>query len=175
MAHTTEPSLTAGLDPESILKKAVAAEITSILEDRTRAGHLLQFFLLSRFGLDIGVFTRNVHSASVRFVELKAFAGARPGGVGFGNPRGEGVQIDLLMQDQRALLLADEFIRWVIWDATQTQGMKRFAVCTNSVVKAAAMGGVRVGKQNNLRVHDVMKKAVTWAQLSTELDRFLGT
>ena len=37
----------------------------------------------------------------------------------------------------------------------------------------SAMGKIRKGKQNNLRVNDIMRNAVTWDYISEEISRFI--
>ncbi len=174
VAHYQEPM--GGPRAESLLQDGVLAEINAVLNEERSTGRLSGSFVVRRFGLDICVFMRHQDKTTVKFFELKAFAGQRPGGIGFGNQRGEGVQIDLLQGQPDQLLIADEFIRWIIWDATQPKGSKRFACLTSTFVRSTAMGaGVTPGKQNNFRIHDLMANAVTWDQLSNELKSFLGT
>lgn len=173
MAHSEEPSLKQGNKPELLFQNALITEIKSILSLRKESGTLSNFFIIPRFGLDIAVFLKNGNRSSVRFIEIKVYKGDRPGGVGFGNQKGEGIQVDLVSLDQEALMLADQFIRWVVYDSTR-QGEERFALVTNSTIKASAMGEVKQGKQNNIRIKDLKDSMVTWAQLMLELEGFLG-
>jgi len=175
MAHTPEPDLAARASPpERTLQLALLEEIEAILGDKKAKGMLSEYFVLQGFGLDLAVFAEGAGGvASCVFFELKAFVGARADGVGFGNGRGRGSQIDLLMLNLSQLNLADAVIRWVVVDGTRSWGTARYAFFDNSRAQAAAMGGVRPGKHNNLRVSALLQNAITWYQLSQEVERFL--
>ena len=77
---------------------------------------------MPKFGLDIAVFPEDVGPPQPLFVEVKSYGGKRQGGVGFGNGRGEGPQVDLLVGDASALF--DSYIRWAFVDATQPVGVE---------------------------------------------------
>ena len=173
MAFVPEPYVSQGIQkPEAILQEAVTHEIEKILE-KSKDKSLVEYFILPHFGLDIAVFIhRNGHFTG-RFLEFKAFVGSRQGGVGFGNGQGDGSQVDLLLLEATKLHSANQYIRWILMDGTKPFGTKRFAVFDNSLAKAAAMGGVSRGKQNNLRVKSLMTAAITWDDLSRELESFL--
>lgn len=110
---------------------------------------------------------------TAHFFELKAFVGSRQGG-GFGNQKGEGSQVDLLLLGNSQLSLANQFIRWLLVDGTRPKESSRFAIFDNNEAKNAAMGDVRRGKQNNLRVNDLMKSAITWTQLIESIRTFIA-
>lgn len=177
MAYTQEPDIPdiiKGCDPEVAFQRAIKKEIEKIIDQEKSDGSLIVYFILEKFGLDLAVFMKWSDKRSlIRFFELKAFVGSRQGGVGFGNQRGEGSQVDLLQLDDQQLTLADQFIRWILVDGTKPKGTDRFAIFDNKQAKNAAMSGVSRGKQNNLRINELMKHAITWNKLSEELNIFL--
>ena len=156
--------------PEGRFQEAVAAAIEDTL---TAAGR--RFLVLQRFGLDIAVFMANQPQNVIRLFEVKSYNEQRPGGVGFGNRRGQGAQVDLLLCLDASLPLLDGMIRWVYADATLPPGSPRYALFTCAKAKAAAMGGVARGKQNNLRTSALRDCLVAWNQLCEELHSFLLT
>lgn len=58
-------------------------------------------------------------------------------------------------------------------DGTKPKGSSRFVIFDNQEAKNAAMGNVKQGKQNNLRVNDLIKNAITWAQLIERIIIFI--
>jgi len=173
MAYTHEPDIKKGGKPEGKFQKAIEGEINKMLAQKKSDGSLIEYFILENFGLDLAVFTRFDNHIAIRFFELKAFVGSRQRGVGFGNQRGQGSQVDLLLPENRQLSLADNFVRWILVDGTKPKGADRFAIFDNKQAKNAAMGGVSRGKQNNLRVNNLMRNAITWDKLSKKLECFL--
>jgi hypothetical protein len=174
MAFTQEPDISQTTqNPETLLQKAITEELKDILQQGKATEPSAEYFILSSFGLDLAVFVQWQDQSSTRFLELKAFVGHRPGGVGFGDGKGEGHQVDLLLLDDNRLRLADKFIRWVIWDATKPYGTARFAILDNSSAKQHVMGDVTRGKQNNIRLSSLMSTSVTWDDLSKALQAFL--
>ena len=93
----SEPDLSQG---ESALQVAIVAEVERIL-----SGTRYPFLVIERFGLDVAVWVGVPPSVLHKLLELKVFLGARPGGVGFGNRRGEGPQVDLLIKTEEELHL----------------------------------------------------------------------
>ena len=175
MAYTHEPGIVKGRNPEGALRRAIGEEIRRILDQKKAEASLIEYFVLQNFGLDLAVFAKWADNrSSIRFLELKAFVGSRQGGVGLGNQRGEGSQIDLLLLGNQQLSMADQLIRWILVDGTAPKGGKRYALFDNKQAKNAATGGLRRGKQNNLRVRELMRNAVSWDRLSEELDHFLA-
>jgi hypothetical protein len=156
--------------PEAEFQRAVVALIQDVLVTAGR-----HFQVLERFGLDIAVFISSPPQNVVRLFEVKAFGGQRMGGVGFGNPRGQGAQVDLLLCPDTALPLFDGTIRWIYADGTRPAGSARYALFTCTKAKAAAMGGVARGKQNNLRTSALRDCLLTWHQLHDQLRCFLLT
>jgi hypothetical protein len=156
--------------PEAEFQKAVVGLLEDLL---TSAGRPFQ--VLQRFGVEIAVFMMNPRENAVRLFEVKAFGAQRMGGVGFGNQRGQGAQVDLLLCPDDSLPLFDGTIRWVYADATQPSGTARYAVFTCAKAKAAAMRGVARDKQNNLRIAALRDCLVTWSQLYDDVRRFLLT
>lgn len=149
-----EPDIAVLKHPEACLQRAFVAQICAGLRDRG-----VPFVLIESFGLDVAVFaTPNGHDRAA-FFELKAFVGQRAGGVGFGNRKGFGPQVDLLFdqiagthREPDGLRRLDRNIRWLLADGTRPPGSARYAIFTSEQAQAAAVGGVRTGKQNNLRI-----------------------
>lgn len=171
MTYTQEPNIVQGSKPEDTFQKAITEEIKKILEKKSQS--LVEYFILPNFGLDVAVFMQWPDCSTARFFELKAFVGSRQGGVGFGNQHGEGLQVDLLLLGSSQLKLADQLIRWMLVDGTRPIGSRRFVIFNNDQAKNSAMGGVSRGKQNNLRVNNLIANAITWDDLSAELESFL--
>jgi len=172
MMFTPEPE---NVYPEREFRQAILREIEELCNHERSAGSLLDYFVLEDFGLDVAVFTRRANGqSSVRFFELKAFGGQRAGGVGFGDSRGEGREVDLLSLNERKLAVADEFVRWILASDLVEHKANRYAIFDNHQARDAAMGGLARGKQNNLRVNQLMLQAVTWERLSEEIQCFLG-
>lgn len=69
------------------------------------------------------------------------------GGVGFGNGRGEGAQVELLLAPDNCMALLDLMVRSVYVDATREIGSQRYCLFTCEKAKAAAMGGAWEVKQ----------------------------
>ena len=107
--------------PESEFERSLAPLIE-------RALHGCRAVVVPKFGLDIAVFLEDVGPPQPLFVEVKSYGGKRQGGVGFGNGRGEGPQVNLLVGDASALF--DSYIRWAFVDATQPVGADRYAFLT---------------------------------------------
>lgn len=161
MVFTKEPDIVRGHNPEETLQRAIKEEICKMLDKKKTEGTLTTYFVLERFGLDLTVaMKRSDNRCSSRLLELKAFVASRQGGVGIGNQSGEGSQIDLLLLDADQLNVCDEFIRWLLIDGTRPRTTARFAFFGMKAAKNAAMGTVRKGKQNNLRVNQPMEKAL---------------
>src|SRR5206468_2212304 len=105
-----------------------------------------------KFGLDIGIFVSDENGSYARFIEAKTYAAGRPGGVGFGDGRGEGPQVTILLCPEGDIGVVDETVRWALADTTRQSGQARYAFFDCRTAKAAAMGGVARGKQNNLKI-----------------------
>lgn len=154
---------------EAALQSAI---VSFIHQDLNRAG--IEHFVVEAFGLDVAVFSQGSLRTDVRFIELKVFAGGRPGGVGFGTQQGRGAQVDLLLRSDSELAKLSNLIRWVIADGTFREGDRRFAMITSVEAKAAAMAGVARGKQNNFRMSDLRKSPVDWSDLCARIHAFLA-
>jgi hypothetical protein len=155
--------------PEMKFQEAVVALIKDVLTERNQ-----QFALLERFGLDVAVFFEVPQTATaVRLLEVKSFGGQRMGGVGFGNGKGIGPQVDLIISDGESLCLFDDAVRWAFVDATQAAGTSRYALFTCETAKKAAMGTVVRGKQNNLRVSALRPCLVDWTAFCSHVSEFL--
>ena len=128
---------------------------------------------IESFGLDTVVFIVKNNSTIVRFLEFKAFAGQRPLGVGFGNGRGIGPQVDLLLLPNHMLVALTDTIRWCFSDLTKAQGSNRYAAIDSNTAAAASMGGTAHGKQNNFNVNKALAAPMAWADLLLSLEAFL--
>ncbi len=154
--------------PESTFEAAVLEAVRGFVRQK---GY--RCLVIPRFGLDVALFLENAGRASVRFLETKVYAAGRQGGVGFGTPKGEGPQVELLLCPDRDLELLDNAVRWVLADATRPAGAARYALFDCRRAKAAAMGEVRKGKQNNLRLSALQDCFVTWSDMLEQLSQFL--
>jgi hypothetical protein len=169
-----EPKIMKGHDPEATLQSVIKFEIYRILDQRKAMGILATYFILEYFGLDLGVFMEWADGrCSFKLLELKAFVGHRQGGVGIGNQRGQGSQIDLLLLKDEQLNVCEEFMRWIFVDGTIQAGKRRYALFGMRDAKKAVMGKVERGKQNNLRVTDLRKNLISWNGLLKQLEQFL--
>lgn len=174
MLNVEEPDIKQHSDPEETFREAVIEALRNFLEQKKAEGTLIEYFILEDFGLDIAVFMKwSDNRSTVRFFELKAFVGSRQGGVGFGDSRGRGPQVDLLLHKDPQLDLANKFIRWLLVIGTKPKGKDRFVIFDNIQAKNAAMGGVKRGKQNNFRISSLEKNAMTWDKLLEKLEEFL--
>lgn len=159
---------------EKQLEDAIASVIRKMFENSGGSA-----VVLPGFGLDIAVFGQKDGTPIVRFFEVKAFS-LHHGRCGIGNQRGEGNQIRLLFDDTTdaprspdQLKAVERSIRWILGDRSKTHGTARFAFFTCEKAQAAAAGGVRTGKQNNLRVSDFSGLWLTWPELLKEIELFL--
>jgi len=174
MTSIPEPDIETGLRPEETFQAAIKEGVRLALDQLISNGTLGQYFILEKFGLDIAVFLRwQDNSVSAKFLEMKAFVGSRQGGVGFGNGKGEGPQVELLLLDSGKLGVADRFVRWVLVDGTKEKGIERYTIFDSNQARRSAMGQVTKGKQNNLRVQELMRDAMTWNKLLNEIRVFL--
>lgn len=73
------------------------------------------------------------------------------------------------------LKLFDPSIRWILGDRSKPLGAARYAFLTCKEAQAAAAGGVRPGKQNNLRISSFEHSWLTWAKLTANISSFLLT
>jgi len=158
---------------EKELENAIAATIEDLLRDRTRT------IVLRGFGLDLTVFIEKAGVSRACFFEIKAFS-AHHGRCGFGNQNGEGNQIRLLFdastqapRDQSQLSLLDPTIRWVLGNRSQPVGSQRYLFFTCKEAQEAAMGSVKPGKQNNLRLSMFNNLWITWPELVDRIQAFI--
>lgn len=167
---TPEPDIIKYQNPEESFQKAIVAEVRQIL---TQEG--ITFILIEKFGLDIGAFIHKGDRDYARFIEIKTFVGSRMGGVGFGNQRGEGVQVDLLSHSPSELTIIDLSVLWLLGFGDHPKGNPRYSLFSSIQARQAAMGIVKVGKQNNFRISDFKKRLITWVQVSIAIRQFLLT
>jgi len=174
MSNVQEPDIKQYSDPEGVFRKSIIEALRNFLGQKKAEGTLIEYFILQNFGLDIAVFMKwSDNRSTVRFFELKAFVGSRQGGVGFGDSRGRGPQVDLLLLKNSQLDLANKFIRWLLVIGTKPKGKDRFVIFDNIQAKNATMGGVKRGKQNNFRISLLEKNAITWEKFLEKLEEFL--
>ena len=164
---TPEP----GISSEAGFQAAVLSALRLRLESRDSP--IVKYSMLEKFGLDVAILVQSQVNTTLRFIEFKAYAGQRSGGVGFGDQRGRGPQVDLLMSPDSVLASLDRSVRWCFADLTRPHGQRRYSVITCAEAKHAAMGTVRHGKQNNFRVKDALSRPLTWNQLLGALETFL--
>src|SRR6266704_3083458 len=160
-----EPAVIA---PEKVFEDAIVSLIHDILRAAGRS-----YSIVPKFGLDIGMFISDDNGSYARFIEAKSYAAGRAGGVGFGNGRGEGAQVTMLLCPESELEVIDKTVRWVLADATRESGQARYAFFDCRTAKAAAMAGVARGKQNNLKVSHLSKNYMTWPKLVNALQAFV--
>lgn len=161
----SEPTVIA---PEFVFEAAVIEVVRDLVREQG-----CDCVVVPRFGLDVALFLgKNGHTYS-RFLEAKVYAAGRPGGVGFGTQAGQGPQVELLLCSEKDLSLLDTSVRWILADATRQPGTKRYALFDSRRAKAAAMGEVRKGKQNNLKISGIQDCFVAWTALVEQLREFL--
>jgi hypothetical protein len=154
--------------PESVFEAAVIEAIREILAEAKR-----EYLLVQRFGLDVAIFIRSSGGVTVRLVEAKAYGAQRAGGVGFGNGRGEGPQVELLCCSEGSMALLSPVVRWIVADATLPPGTARYALFDSATASAATMGGARKGKQNNFSMKALKPHYREWRILLGDLKDFL--
>lgn len=153
---------------EKEFQGAILAAVKNLLGVAKR-----RFVVFEGFGLDVAIFIDTPPSCILRFLEVKVFGAQRMGGVGFGDGRGQGPQVNLLLSPEWSLELFDQMVRWVYADATQAPGTARYALFTCVKARSTAMGGVACGKQNNLRASELRDSLVNWTQLCAQIQGFL--
>lgn len=157
--------------PESIFQAALVRVLERIAAPSS--------VLIESFGLDVALFLKSPSGTRVRFLEIKSFGGQRMGGVGFGNQRGKGPQVDMLHNDEFAIGLLDPCVRWVFGLKVDSRfrplprGTARYAILNCREAKAAAMGTVSRSKQNNFRISALADRLIGWDQLVDELKCFV--
>jgi hypothetical protein len=111
----------------------VVAAINAALNGSNQPQKLVAFSIVEYLGLDIAVFMQWADKVStLKLIELKAFTGARPGGIGFDNNKGLRSQVDLLIQPSNKIVISDNLCRWILVDGTRNRGEARYAFFTNS-------------------------------------------
>lgn len=154
--------------PEAVFEAAIVEAVHHLVGEVS-----CRCVVVPKFGLDIALFLQDDGGAYARFLEAKVYAAGRPGGVGFGAPNGRGPQVEILLCSEENLAVLDNAVRWVFADATRAPGSPRYAFVDCRRARAAAMGQVAKGKQNNFRVSALADSFVTWPDLVAELRQFL--
>jgi len=130
-----EPNIMQGQNPEAALHGAVVTEVHYVL---SKAG--AKFIIIEKFGFDIGIFIQHDGKEYARFIEIKAFVGSRAGGVGFGNSRGEGSQVDILIQPVDELTLLNASVLWLLGMDNLLKASPRYAVFSSVDAKKSSDG-----------------------------------
>lgn len=145
--------------------------IKAIHQTLSEAGR--NYLVIRHFGLDIATFIESSAGVVVRLVEVKVYSAQRKGGIGFGNQRGEGPQVDLLASSRHQIQLLQPMIRWILADLTLPLGTKRYACFGCAKAKESVMGGVQRSKQNNFKTSALQPIYISWAELISQLTEFL--
>lgn len=153
--------------PESAFELAITEVVRARLDGIDHA------VVVPRFGLDIAVFREGAEGSRVSLIEVKSFNGQRQGGIGFGNGRGEGPQVQLLLCNPDQMNIINKHIRWAFVDARQPHGSSRYALITPSQALSVVMGEVKKGKQNNFSVSRLAPHWTSWQVFCEELSNFL--
>jgi hypothetical protein len=77
--------------PEAVFESAISSVVHALLDGMNGV------VVVPRFGLDIAVSSEGLDGDRAALIEVKSFNGQRQGGIGFGNSRGDGPQVDLLL------------------------------------------------------------------------------
>lgn len=176
MVYYHEPDVVKGKNPEKTFHSILREAVEETLRNSKERNLIEEYFVLDEFGLDIAVFIEPKGGSIIsKFLELKAFVGQRPSGVGFGNNKGLGTQIDLLLLDDSQLKLADRVIRWILVDGRKPKGTDRYFIFNSAIAREAVMGNVSRGKQNNLNVNRLYELVfpMTWGELLRAVEEFL--
>ena len=72
-----------------------------------------------------------------------------------------------ITREPEELSLFDPWIRWILGDRSKPVGTARYAFFT-------AAGGVRPGKQNNLRISALDKHWIGWPELVQNITKFVA-
>jgi hypothetical protein len=158
------------VSPESVFEREVVEAAEAILRARN-----MTFITIPQFGLDVAYFFKSEMGIKMKILEFKCYAGGRPGGVGFGTPKGQGPQVEILRNSESNIALLEPFIRWALVDALLPIGQKRYALFNSTIAKAGAMGDVKPGKQNNFRVSAFLPYFLKWDEFLVSLEQFLTT
>ena len=138
---------------EAVFEDSIAGVVAHTLKE-------VDVRIVRHFGLDMAIFKLVRGTPLSLFIEVKSCKAQRLSCVGFGNGRGKGPQVDLLLGDDLSVL--DQSVRWAFVDATLPTGTNRYALlnCTNA--RAAVMGTVTRGKQNNFSIACLSPHLVAW-------------
>jgi hypothetical protein len=152
--------------PESAFEAAITEVVRALLDGIDHA-------VVPRFGLDIAVFRKSAEGSRVSLIEVKSFNGQRQGGFGFGNGRGEGPQVDLLLCNSDQMNIINKHIRWAFVNARLPDRSSRYALISSSQALSIVMGEVKKGKQNNFSVSRLAPHLTSWQVFCEELSNFL--
>ncbi len=156
---------------ETEFEDFIAGVLNTTLSGLVKQGLISNYYIFRQLGFDIAVFLDVKGEPKVKFLELKLYKGQRAGGVGFGTQKGEGPQVEVLMNDEK-LKFFNKFLRWLIYDALASSN-RRYIFIDNPTAKRCAMGEVRKGKQNNFNINRLRDYAITWNELLRKLQEFL--
>ena len=163
----SEPDILVKQNPELLFQKTIISFLQEELSHRN-----ITFLIIEYFGLDLAVFFPQQSGLRTKFIELKAYCGSRRGGVGVGNKQG-GTQIEILDNSSEELKTFNGSIIWALVDGTLEKGIERYCLLESQIIKNNMMGGVRKGKQNNLRIAALNNIYVNWETFCKQLVDFL--
>lgn len=103
---TSEPTIASESDFQSAVLSALRGRLECSAKDGGRCT------VLEPFGLDVAILVKSPSGTTLRLVEFKAYAGQRLDSVGFGDRKGEGPQVDLLILPDSFVRSLDPLIRW---------------------------------------------------------------
>ncbi len=163
-----EPDFKKNQKPEDVLQKSIVDCISHKMKQTD-----VKYILLEKFGFDIGMFINNKNIYYFKSFEIKAFVGQRMGGIGFGNQKGKGPQVDLLILPLEKLKFVRPMVRWIIGNGLFPLGSPRYVFLDSEKAKNSAMREVARNKQNNFRMSAFENSYITWNQLCKEIENFL--
>ncbi len=159
-------------DHENKFREWLIKELNIILKKKKKEGKIKDYGFIKNFGLDIAIFIKKKdNSTIVKFLELKVYSGARNNGVGFGTPRGKGIQVEIL-KDNILINLTNNFVRWILYNKRGSDE-KKYVIFDNFKAKDSTMEFIKEGKQNNFKIKDLMEISLTEREFFRELEKFL--
>ena len=132
-----------------------------------------EFIIIENFGLDLAIFIQKNSKVLVKFLELKVYK-STSGRIGFGNQRGQGIQVEILKLDRNKLRLLEPYVRWLFIDLEEFKdSLKRFAIIDSVIAKECVYEEVREGKQNNFNINKIKNYATGWYNFLEKIVDFM--
>ncbi|MDK2846032.1 MAG: hypothetical protein PWR18_634, partial [Synergistales bacterium] len=97
MAFSLEPDLIKGSKPEETLKNSLLQELMEALTQAQSEETIEEFFILPEFGFNLAVFIQKEGLIRSRFLNMKIYTGTRPKNVEFGDQKGSGNEMEILL------------------------------------------------------------------------------